>query len=75
MKNAAEIAKELLDECRNPLHTKSIFAVHPDYTEKVFQAALELAFAAGAKGGVCEPEAFRKAANGRAQELQRREDN
>lgn len=71
MIDAKEHAKLLLEECRRPLHAPNdIMAVDPDYTAAVIQAAMEIAFSAGAAGfKLAAPDALRVAVNGRAQRL------
>jgi len=66
MTNAKEIAVLLVEEARNPLHTNDILAVSPEYTACVFEAALKLAYQAGANGAECDPETFRILVNSRA---------
>ena len=65
VKNMNKIAGELVQECHQPLGTTSVLAANPEYTEQVFQAALEIAFSSDRKGPGRNPEEFRAAVNAR----------
>lgn len=74
MDNAKEIAVELVEEVRGQTQTYSSHAIKPEYIVWVFQAAIEIAYAAGKVfDGYYDPKEFVAAVNKRARIIQQKD--